>query len=290
MTTKILVIGAGELGTAVLTSLHDLLPPSTTLSILVRTPTSPSSLQKLKFFKSHSIETLFVDIEAINRTGLTNHFSPFALIISCLGYTNSSSKLQLKIAEAVLAAHVPRFVPWQFGVDYDAIGRGSAQDLFDEQCDVRDLLRGGENKGTEWIIISTGIFMSFLFGEFWGVVGREKAGEGNGWCVKALGSWENKITVTTPEDIGILTAKIVSLDYAKLADIVEEVTGSKVRREIWELPTVKKEWAADKDSGLKKYRVVFTEGVGCSWDMDKTFNAKRGIKVEDVRTWAGKHL
>lgn len=79
-------------------------------------------------------------------------------------------------------------------------------------------------------------------------------------------------------------------DYAQLAEIVEEVTGSKVRKEIWDLPSVRKEWASDKDDGLKKYRVVFTEGVGCSWDMSKTFNAKKAIKVEDVRTWAGKHL
>jgi hypothetical protein len=107
----------------------------------------------------------------------------------------------------VLAARVARFIPWQFGVDYDVIGKGSAQDLFDEQCDVRSLLRNGEeNGGTEWVIVSTGIFMSFLFEEFWGVVDvKEKK-----WVVRALGSWENKVTVTTPEDIGRLTARIVS--------------------------------------------------------------------------------
>ena len=31
--------------------------------------------------------------------------------------------------------------PGKFGVNYDVIGRGSAQDLFDEQLEVRDLLR-----------------------------------------------------------------------------------------------------------------------------------------------------
>jgi len=65
------------------------------------------------------------------------------------------------LARAVLDAGVRRYVPWQFGVDYDVIGRGSAQDLFDEQLDVRDALRS--QSGTEWVIISTGMFTSFLF-------------------------------------------------------------------------------------------------------------------------------
>jgi hypothetical protein len=43
----------------------------------------------------------------------------------------------------------------QFGGDYDAIGRGSAQPLFDIQLDVRDLLRAQTK--TEWVIVSVGI-------------------------------------------------------------------------------------------------------------------------------------
>ncbi len=51
---------------------------------------------------------------------------------------------QMKIARAVLAANVPRYLPWQFGVDYDILGRTSAQDLFAEQLDVREMLRAHE--------------------------------------------------------------------------------------------------------------------------------------------------
>ena len=63
-------------------------------------------------------------------------------------------------------------------MDYDVIRRGSAQDLFDEQYDVRQLLRRQqqqeeEGQGTtEWVIISTGIFLSFLFKDAFGVVER----------------------------------------------------------------------------------------------------------------------
>ena len=60
-----------------------------------------------------------------------------------------------------LQARIPRYFPWQFGVDFDVIGRGSPQDIFDAQLDVRELLRGQHE--TEWVIISTGMFMSYLF-------------------------------------------------------------------------------------------------------------------------------
>ncbi|MGF6660693.1 hypothetical protein QF000_002338 [Paraburkholderia atlantica] len=68
--------------------------------------------------------------------------------------------VQLKITQAALDAKVKRYFPWRFGVDYDIIGRGSAQVLFDEQLDVRDLLRA--QTGTEWVIVSTGMFTSFF--------------------------------------------------------------------------------------------------------------------------------
>lgn len=67
---------------------------------------------------------------------------------------------QLKLTKAVLGAHVPRYILRQFSVDYDSFGWGCAQNAFDEQLDVRDLLRA-QNK-TNWAIISTGMFTSFL--------------------------------------------------------------------------------------------------------------------------------
>ena len=132
-------------------------------------------------------------------------------------------------------------MPWQFGVDYDVIGKGSAQDLFNEQLEVRELLRA--QRATEWIIISTGMFTSFLFEPAFGVVDLAKN------TVHALGSWDNQVTVTTPEDIGMLTAKIVfakprlanqvvfvagdTLTYAQLADAVDATLNRTVSRIEW---------------------------------------------------------
>ena len=224
-------------------------------------------------------------------------FKDFHTVIGCTGFVTGRG-FQLKLARAVLEAGVKRYFPWQFGVDYDVIGRGSAQDLFDEQLDVRDLLRSQDR--TEWIIVSTGMFTSFLFEPSFGVVNLAQN------TVHALGSWDTAVTVTTPEDIGALTAEIYfaeppivnsivytagdTVTYAQLADILDATLGRKVQRVEWSLPELKDELAKDPADAVKKYRVVFAEGRGVSWDMGKTFNAQRGIGVVGIERWAKEHL
>jgi len=124
--------------------------------------------------------------------------------------------------------------------------------------------------------------------------------------VRALGGWDNRVTVTTPDDIGKLTAMIVfeeprirnrvvytageTLSYAKVADIVESVTGKKVKREVLTVGRLKEDLKTDPNDSVKKYRVVFAEGKGVSWDMEKTFNVQRAIEVQDVQSFAKEKL
>jgi hypothetical protein len=144
------------------------------------------------------------------------------------------------------------------------------------------------------------MFTSFLFEPSFGVVDLAHN------SVHALGSWENVVTVTTPEDIGILTAEIVfdeprivnsivytagdSITYAQLADIVDSVLGRKVQRVEWSVPRLKAELADDPANPIRKYRVVFAEGRGVSWEVGKTFNAQRRIEVVNVERWVQENL
>lgn len=217
-------------------------------------------------------------------------------MISALGFVGGPG-LQVKIANAALQAKVKKFFPWQFGIDYDVLGRGSAQPLFDEQLDVRDLLRA-QNE-VKWVIVSTGIFMSFLFEEFWGVVSVDENRKGG--KVKALGSWENAVTVTTPQDIGRLTAEVVfaeeeivdsvvhvagdTVSYQRLADVIDKVLGIEVEREVWKIEDLQEELKRDPGDTLKKYRVVFAKGKGVAWKQQDSFNAKKGIAVIDVEAF-----
>jgi hypothetical protein len=163
---------------------------------------------------------------------------------------------------------------------------------------VRDLLRSQDR--TEWVIVSTGMFTSFLFEPSFGVVDLAEN------IVHALGSWDTAVTLTTPGDIGALTAEICfaeprivdsfvytagdTVTYAQLADIIDSVLGRKVRRVEWNLPELRNKLAKDPANAIKKYRVVFAEGRGVSWDMAKTFNAQRGIGVTGVERWAKENL
>lgn len=305
---SVLVLGAGELGMAMLHALAEH-PSSSQLSlaVLLRPSTASSTSDpRLSSIRDLGIHIVAGDLVEASEDALAELFKAYDTIISCTGYVAGRS-IQLKLARAVIAARVPLYFPWQFGVDYELIGRGSAQDLFDEQLDVRDLLRANES-ATQWVVVSTGMFMSYLFEPWLGVVDvKDRARP----VVRALGGWSTEVTVTTPEDIGRLTAAIFfaaiggkeqslvnsvvhiggdTISYGRLAEIVGEVVGSEVTKEEWGMEKLRREFKEDPTNVLNKYRVVFGEGRGVAWDMAKTFNVQRGIPVTDALSWAKQNL
>ncbi len=300
--TSILVLGAGELGMAVLRGLaaHAARLAGTTVTVLLR-PAALTSADPDKQRDLAELGALGVRFLPGNLAGsaaeLAALFRGFHTVIGCTGFVTGSG-FQLTLARAVLDAGVARYLPWQFGVDYDLIGRGSAQDLWDEQLDVRDLLRGQTR--TEWVIVSTGMFTSFLFEPAFGVVDLAHN------TVHALGDWDTSVTVTTPEDIGKLTAEICfaeprianrivytagdTLTYGQVADLVDAVRGQPVRRVAWSVAALKDALTRDPTDAIKKYRVVFAEGKGVAWEMRDTFNAQQGLETVSVAQWARAHL
>lgn len=301
--TSILVVGAGELGMAILRSLSRRAKehPGTILNVLLRPSTiaslDPGKRKDIDELQSLGVHILAGDLAENSEAELADLLKNFHTVIGCTGFV-AGRQIQLKLTRAVLAAGVPRYIPWQFGVDYDTIGRGSAQDLFDEQLDVRDLLRSQDR--TEWVIVSTGMFTSFLFEPSFGVVDLANN------TVHALGSWETAVTVTTPEDIGELTAEILffeprianrvvftagdTITYRQLADIVDSILNRRVQRVEWTIPYLKEELTKDPLNTFRKYRVVFAEGQGVSWQKDQTFNAQQNIEVRNVERWVRDNL
>ncbi|PYH80531.1 isoflavone reductase family protein [Aspergillus uvarum CBS 121591] len=300
---SILVIGAGELGTQVLRSLAA--HPNrgaTQLTVLLRPSrlASPNDAnESTATLHTLNIDSLPSDITTDPESHLTQLFRNYDTIICCTGFA-AGPGVQLKLARAVLAAQVPRFIPWQFGVDYDVIGRGSAQELFDEQLDVRVLLRS--QTATQWVIVSTGMFTSFLFDAGFGVVAAGAA------LVRALGSWENRVTVTAVEDIGRITAEVSlggslgggfgnqvlkvagdTLSYGELAGLVERVTGKEFKREVRTVEAARADLARESGNGLFKYQVVFGEGTGVAWDLQETWNYQAGLRALTAAEWARKY-
>ncbi|KAI1614726.1 NmrA-like family protein [Exophiala viscosa] len=299
---SILVIGAGELGTAIIQALtsHALYSPSSTkITLMVRpsslTNPSPEKVQQHTTLRNQGINLVGADIEASTQDELSNLFRPYTAIMHAGGMTSQPGTM-LKVTQAVLSAEVEYYIPWQHGVNYDAITRRGGQGMFAEQIDVRDLLRS--QTATQWTIISCGIFMSFLFEEYWGVVVPLADGEVQ---VTALNSWDDMITTTTAEDIGRVTAGLVfdgtapvnqpvyiagdTLSYGQFADVVRRATGRQVVRRVWPVEFLRDESRMDPGDKLKRYRVVFAEGVGLSWPLESTWSARKGMRMVTVEEY-----
>lgn len=296
----VLVIGAGELGSSVLDALSrhtDRDADLRTLTLAVRRSTTDQARQRARDLAAEDIALVEVDVAQASVSELAAIMGRHHTVLSCIGMT-AGSGTQLKLARAALEGGVPRYFPWQFGMDYDVIGRNSPQDLFDEQLDVRDVLRGQD--ATRWVIVSTGMFTSFVFEPSFGVVDLATN------TVNALGSWDNEVTLTTPEDIGALTAEIVhaeprianqvvyvagdTITFRKLADIVDEVRGTPVTRTEWSLPYLLDEHRRHPTDPMKKYHAVFAPGRGVAWPRERSFNAIHGIPTTTAAEWARTHL
>lgn len=301
--SSVLIVGAGELGTSILQALanHPSKPPHASFSVLLRMDsiTSPNpekqrSNANLQALGAKLVPGNFVEDQV---SDLSSVFKDYEIVIQAGGY-GLPRGTQLKSANAALQAGVPRYFPWQFGVDYEEIGEGSAQDLFDEMLQVRRLLRSQTR--TKWTIISTGLFMSYLFLADFGVVDLEKR------TVRALGSWDNQVTVSTPHDIGRLTAEMVFLSdgtlnqvvyiggdtvsYGQLADVLDKVFGESFTREEWDLGFLKNRLAENPSNLWYKYQCIFGDGKGISWDMGKTLNGQRAISMTSVGDYITKNF
>jgi hypothetical protein len=296
----ILVIGAGELGTSVSMALSRRRAPESDgggVTVLLRPSSTPARARLRSELADDGIAIEDADVSVASQSELAAVMCRFHTVVSCIGFT-AGPGTQRKLTEAALAAGVPRYIPWQFGCDYDAIGRGSPQDLFDEQLDVRDLLRGQHN--TEWIIVSTGMFTSFLFEPAFGIVDLSEP------AVHALGGWDTEVTVTTADDIGALTAEILyftppfanqvvyvagdTLSYGELADIVERVGGAPVIRTVWTIDHLLEDLEKHPADTMAKYRAVFAQGKGVAWPKQSSFNAVHGFRTTGAEEWASTHI
>ena len=294
---KVLVLGAGQLGTAVL----DFLIPAVTrrngsVSVIV----SPGSLDQQGNLLSDDHQRLAdsgatfmaVDVAASTIESLKPHFAGFDTVINCMGFI-AGAGTQIKITRAVLEAGVRRYFPWQFGVNYDVVGKGSGQPVRDEQYDVRTLLR--EQRATEWVIVSTGMFTSFLFEPAFDVVNLANK------TLHALGGWDTQVTVTSPADIGRLTTAIYlqqpriinevvfvageTTSYGKLAETVERVTKQTFTKSVFTLPALLDELRLHPDDPMLRYRVAFARGEGVWWPMSETWNARNNLPTQDIASW-----
>ncbi|KAI0892850.1 NAD(P)-binding protein [Annulohypoxylon nitens] len=294
---SILILGAGELGTSVLEALaaHPK-RGSVKIAVLLRKSTietqDPEKRKQNAYLESLGASLEPGDLANDDIAQLAGTFKRFHTVVSCSGF-GLPAGTQVKLTRAALEAGVKRYVPWQWGIDYDVVGAGSAQDLFDEQLGVRTLLRGQQE--TEWVIVSTGLFMSFLFKSEFGVVDLK------GRKLRALGSWEGRLSVTTARDIGRVAAEVVldpregergvvyvagdTVSYRQVAQLVKKRFGGEWAEEVWDEEFLKGKLRERPDDGMLKYTNVWAVGKGVAWDIESTVNKKRGIEMQGLESY-----
>jgi hypothetical protein len=300
--SKILVMGAGQLGLAVLNALQ---PRISALGGDITVLVAPGCIEdeatpvdeSLKIFAAKELKFKAFDLSNISHEALVAFFSEFNTVINCTGFV-AGPGTQTRITQAVLEAGVARYFPWQFGVNYDVVGKGSGQPVFDEQYEVRSILR--QQQSTEWVIVSTGMFTSFLFEPAFDAVNLEKG------YINALGGWDNKVTVTSPEDIGKLTTEILlespriinevvfvagdTISYGDLADVVDSFSNKPITRNVLSLKSLQTELTKNPDDQMLRYRAAFALGNGMWWKIDETYNFKKGIETQDIEQWLNVHI
>lgn len=302
--TKILLLGAGELGTAFLPHLSAL--PNTHITIGVRSPSKYTHLAR------SNVHITQIDLGSDSAL-LAEEFSKQDILISATGFGQSPSTV-LKLAHEALDAGALKgsrgqgqlwFFPWQWGVNYDIIGDGEGlMPLFGAQKAVRELLRSkASSSNVKWTVVSTGIFMSFLFEPFWGIIDTTQLAPSGKLTVRCLRDWRHEVTVTDVHDIGKVLARIVAGDidandrilyvsgdtirYGELADLIEHVTEKEVVREKWSIPYLEEELKKDPENGIKKYRLVFARDGVC-WNPEESVNYQLEIPTLDLDTYATK--
>lgn len=297
MEKSFLVIGTGEVGIAMLKSLYKYKEANNgqfTIGVLVQPLSVGDKNAPHSKFAGIAIEAVDLVLESIE--SLAETFRKYDTVICCSGFSIGAG-MQVKITKAVLEAGVRKYVPWQFGADYDKIGRGSAQPVFDEQLDVRDLLR--EQQKTHWIIISTGMITSFLFREDFGVIDLSNK------VIHALGDWQHSLTLTSCEDIGAVSVEVLfhrpeildqvvfvsgeTASFKEIGDKMDRLFNIRFERVLWDHKFLKKKLKDDPANIFNRYRLVFTH-PGVTWPMQVTFNHRNNIPTVGIEQWANEHI
>lgn len=119
---NILVLGAGELGLPMLRHLARRAKDvdGAKISVLLRASAvesgAPGNRKDIEGIRNLGIEIVDGDLVKSSIDELAAVFARYDTVIGCAGYA-AGIDTPMKLARAALQARIPRYFPWQFGVD-----------------------------------------------------------------------------------------------------------------------------------------------------------------------------
>lgn len=283
---NVLVTGYGNIGTPILramTNPHFSSRISPFVLIRPASLTDPSKKQAIDQVRAMNGVTIVegdLESDVATLTALLQKAAIRTVVSVVSGY---QIERQLPLVEAAKAAGVRHFIPSEFGVDTEATPvDGMWGPFLKPKIAVQKALK---EAGMDYTLLFVGLFTEFFV--LYPIAGVDLQ---NG-AIAAPGSWETKVSTTSLEEAGWLTAVAVveprarnarlysgdTVTYKQLADMLDTARGKPLQRSIRTAADAKAEVDKDpNDLSLFPARLVCTliDGKGTWWPASRNYSVQ----------------
>jgi uncharacterized protein YbjT (DUF2867 family) len=271
---RVLVIGYGTAGSHILRALAAQ-PDRFRTSMLVKPESIESKKDALSPFRELGIEVLPGDVTADEAT-LISLLKGVDVLITALNPPLMAA--QVPLAKAALTAGVKRFVPTEFGVEIERMGKDSPMGSFAwNKVEARHAIIAS---GVPYTLIQCSIWTEHLLSplRILDVASR---------TAHITGSMDNRISTTTLPDMAALTLIIIddpstlnadihiasqTLTWRELLAAAERATGEKWTASVRTLEETQA-WVATHHSDFRStFELIIALGKGVAWSHEETWN------------------
>ena len=297
---RVLVIGSGDAGTAILNALTRR-SNHIHASLLVRPESVEKHRDKLASFQAAGVQVIQGSLssslehltallrETVEEGGNVSERAAFDVVISCISHERYRTD-QVKLVQAAKAAGVKRYFPTAFGMDEEAVGSPSAFSPIIE-AKLKNFAAIAE-VGLPYTIVSCGFWSEWLLSRLLGIDYSHKV-------ITAIETFDSRISTTTLKDLGELMCEILldpsTIDQTRLhiasdrvtleqvAQAVERATGSTFERRLATMEEMDKRRAAAVFPRMDVQAVFLTlihNQRGMWWPKERTWNETHPISYQ----------
>ncbi|KAJ3004448.1 hypothetical protein HKX48_001225 [Thoreauomyces humboldtii] len=225
-----------------------------------------------------------IDVQSASIEELATALRDTDVVLSTVGI-ELLKEGQLKLVEAAKIAGVKRFIPSEFGIDMDKVGRGGPVSVWDFKLDVQDAIK---KAGLDYTFIEVGIFAEYI-APFAGVDPATKT-------LTAPGSFDARISLSPLGDVGRQTADLVvsgrgrnetvffgtvNYSWSEFHAALERSTGEKWTKAVKDKAEFETAAKADENDWVARVGLIYLAGKGTHFPHHDTYAHKHKIALGD---------